>query len=135
MDEISPYWTLDFSDRDGVQQVILRAKTPDAATLDPITFTTTFSFPTDDTDDRELRSQFERTLDFGGRVDLPAGFVTKIEVDASPEARRLLPDRDPANSDFTFFTAGAHLERPVRCSYQVLDGDRAVLAQFPVYIR
>lgn len=135
VDEVCQYWTLDFSVRNGVQHAILRAKTPDAPILDPITITSTMSFRSDDAEGEELRSRFERTLDFGGRVDLPAGYVSKFQVEASPEARLLFPDRDPATSEFTFVTVRQRLDRPFRGTYQVLDGGGTVIAQFPVYFR
>lgn len=135
MEEVSPFWTLDFSVHNGIPGTTLRAKTADAHILDPITITPTLSFRTDHPEDEELRLHFEHTLDFGGRVELPAGYVSHVEIEASPEARLLLPDADPTTSEFAISTAREQLERPIRCSYQAISVDGEVLAQFPVYIR
>ena len=45
--------------------------------------------------------QFEHTLAFGGHVDLPAGYVTDIDIDASDEARSLFRAGDPGASRFS----------------------------------
>jgi hypothetical protein len=135
VDEISPFWTLDFSVRDGVQMTTLRAKVEDAPLLDPITITPTFTFHTDDAEDEALRKQFERTLAFGGSVDLPVGYVTDLDIEASDEARLLFRTGDPATSEFSVFTTREHLDRPIRCAYQVLDETDGVLEQFHVFFR
>jgi hypothetical protein len=135
VDEISPFWTLDFAVRDGVQMTTLRAKVDDAPVLDPITITPTFTFRTDDADEEALRQQFERTLAFGGSIDLPAGYVTELEIDASDEARLLFRTGDPATSEFSVLTTREQLDPPIRCTYQVLDDADGVLEQFHVFFR
>lgn len=135
VDEISPFWTLDFSIRDGVQTTILRAKVPDAHLLDPIKFTPTLTFRRDHPGDEELRQRFEHTLAFGGTVDLPAGYVTDLEIEASDEARLLFSGGDPKDSGFSIISQREQLDRPIRCSYQVLGDDDSVLAEFHVYLR
>lgn len=135
VDEVSMYWTLDFFVRDGLQGTALRAKDPDAPTLDPITITPTVTFRPDRPEDRALQERFERTLAFGGRVELPAGYVTKLDVDASAEARLLIYNQDPETSEFAFTTNREPLDRSLRCAFQVVSSDDRVHAQFPVYIR
>lgn len=89
----------------------------------PITITPTFSFRANHPEDEELRQRLEQTLAFGGRVELPVGCITNIEIQASEEARLLFSNGDPKTSEFTIFSTREQLERPVRCSYQVLSGD------------
>lgn len=146
VDEVSPYWTLDFAVRDGVHYQTLRAKRDDAPVADPIVITPTFTFRTDDADDEELRAKFEHTLAFGGHVDLPAGYMTDIDIEASPEARKLFDPGEPATSEFSLATPREVLDRRIRCSYQVLgtqttsggmssgDENEHVLAQFSVFL-
>lgn len=135
VDEISMYWTLDVAVRNGVTQTMLRAKDPEAHILDPITITPTFTFRPNHADGDRLRQQFERTLAFGGTVDLPAGYVTDLKIDASDEARLLFSSADPTNSGFTLTSERVQVERPIRCAYQVLDAEEQVISQFPVYLR
>lgn len=135
VDDVSMFWTLDFASRNGVTTSTLRAKIPDAHLLDPITITPTFSFKVGDPEAEELREQFERTLAFGGTVDLPAGYVTSLDIDASDEARLLFSRDDPSASEYTLTTAREQLDRNIRCSYQVLDADDRVLGHFPVFLR
>lgn len=134
-DEISMFWTLDVAVRGGITQTSLRAKVPNAHTLDPIRLTPTFQFRTDDPDDERLRQRFEQALAFGGSVDLPAGYVTDLEIEASAEAQLLFSTGDPKNSEFTLRSERAPVERPIRCAYQVLDADKRVVSEFPVYLR
>ncbi len=135
VNEISPFWTLDFSLRDGVQETWLRAKVPDAHIVDPIRIVPTVTFRSGDPDDEALLLRFEQTLAFGGSVELPAGYVTSFDVEASEEARRLFPTGDPRDSEFTIVSPRVPLERPLRCSYQVRDDQDRNLAQFHVYLR
>ncbi len=135
VDEVSMYWTLDFFVRDGVPSTALRAKDPDAHILDPITITPTVTFRTNRPDDQMLRERFERTLAFGGSVELPAGYVTNLHIEASDEARLLFHDSDPKTSEFAWSTDREELDGTLRCSFQVVSSDERVLAQFPVYIR
>ena len=51
---------------------------------------------------------------FGGKVVLPAGFVTDLQIEASPEARLLLSDRPPIDSEFTFVTSRRSIDPPRR---------------------
>lgn len=139
VDEISPYWTLDFAVRDGVQWRTLRAKTEDAARLDPITITPTFTFRRGNPDDELLSAQLEQALAFGGEVGLPAGYLADITVDASDEAKKLFDTRDPAQTEVSFISTRSVLEPRIRCSYEVRAVDPAghddgVLAQFRVYL-
>jgi hypothetical protein len=134
-DEISMFWTLDVAVRGGVTQTSLRAKVPDAHIIDPIKITPTFRFCTDDPDDERLRQRFEQTLAFGGSVDLPAGYVTDLEIEASDEARLLFSTGDPKDSGFTLMSERVPVERPIRCAYQVLDADERVISEFHVYLR
>ena len=98
--------------------------------------TPTFSFRQDDPEDDALRSRFESTLEFGGRISLPAGYVSHVEIEASPEARLLLPNpENAATSEFTLATSRDQIERPIRCAYQVIDGQGVLLGEFPVYLR
>lgn len=135
VDEISPFWTLDFAVRDGVFSTMLRAKVEDAHLLDPIRITPTFKFRVADPVDDALRQQFERTMAFGGAVHLPAGYVTNFEIDASDEARLLFHTEDPAKSEFSVLTSRQQFDRPLRSAYQVLDADGHVLEHFHVYFR
>lgn len=139
VNEVSPYWKLDFAMRDGVQWRTLRAKTEDAHLRDPITITPTFTFRRGDLDDEKLRAEFEQTVAFGGHVHLPAGYVTDIDVEASEEARKLFQQGDPTTSEFTISTRREVLDRRIRCSYQVLasagDGEvERIVSQFSVYL-
>lgn len=135
VDEISMFWTLDVSVRGGVTHTSLRAKVPDAHILDPIRLTPTFQFRVGDPNDEWLRQRFEQTLAFGGSVDLPAGYVTDFEIEASDEARLLFGTGDPKNSGFTLKSERVTVERPIRCAYQVLDAAERVISEFPVYLR
>lgn len=135
VDEVSPFWTLDFSVDGSGTTTTLRAKVPDAHILDPITITPTFRFRRNDPDDEELQRRFESTLSFGGSVVLPAGYVSHVQVDASPEARLLVPDGDPLASEFTIKSIRETLPRPLRCSFQVQDSHGQVRAGFPVFFR
>jgi hypothetical protein len=137
VDEVSPFWTLDFAVRDGVRMQTLRAKRSDAPVVDPITMSPTFTFKAGDAEDERLRAQFEQTMAFGGRVDLPAGYVTDLNIDASEEARKLFAAGDPSTSEFSFISTRESLERRIRCRYQVLDGgdeDARVLSEFSVFL-
>lgn len=136
IDEVSPHWTVDFAVRDGVRWQTLRAKTKDAHIVDPIIITPTFAFLAGDPEDEKLRAQFEHTLAFGGHVNLPAGYVTDIDIVASDEARSLFRAGDPGASRFSIISRREVLDRRIRCSYQVLasDGEDRVLAQFPVFL-
>lgn len=137
VDEVSPYWTVDFAVLDGIRMQTLRAKTPNAPVIDPITITPTFAFKAGDAEDQRLRAQFEQTLAFGGRVDLPAGYVTNLDIDASEEARKLFLAGDPSTSEFSFISTREALEHRIRCRYQVLDGgdkDASVLSEFSVFL-
>lgn len=135
VDDISMFWTLDFASSGGVTTSTLRAKVDDAHILDPITITPRFRFEDGDPQAEELREKFLRTMAFGGTVNLPAGYVTDLNIDASDEARLLFPDREPAGSAFTFTTARQRLDRHIRCSYQVLNAAGDVIAEFPVFLR
>lgn len=135
VNEISMFWTLDVAVRDGVTRTTLRAKDPEAHILDPITITPTVSFGVDDPDDQRLMRTFEHTLAFGGTVDLPAGYVTDLQIDASDEAKLLFPSADPKDSRFTITSERIRLERPIRCAYQIRDAEERVTSQFPVYLR
>ncbi|MGN6575038.1 MAG: hypothetical protein ACTHKG_05070 [Nocardioides sp.] len=136
VDELSMFWTLDFEVRGGVTHSTLRAKQADAHILDPITITPTFSFNEDDPDDAALRAKVERTLGFGGTIDLPAGYITKLDIDASDETRKLFDTgRNPGDSEFTFHSPRVKLDRHLRCAYQMLDAEDRVVAGFPVFLR
>lgn len=78
-----------------------------------------------------MRQRFERTLAFGGSVDVPAGYVTDIEIEASDEARLLFSTADPKDSAFTLTSVRVQVERPIRCAFQVLDADQQVISEFP----
>jgi hypothetical protein len=135
VDEISMFWTLDVAVRNGGTQTTLRAKDPEAHILDPITITPTITFRTDAPEDDRLRQRFEHTLAFGGSVDVPAGYVTDLEIDASDEAKLLFSAADPEDSEFTLVSQRVQVERPIRCAYQVLDADGRIISQFPVFLR
>jgi hypothetical protein len=136
VDEVSPYWTLDWSVRDGIHTSVLRAKDPEAPTLDPITLTPTFSFDPSDLAAHAVQKQLVETLDFGGSIELPAGYVTEFRVDASPEARKLIADGDPRSSEFHIYTSRETLSPPVRSALMIVDATtEAVVASMEVYFR
>ena len=135
VDEVSTYWTLDFEHRGDTSTSILRPKHPDAMVMDPITIKPTIDFKTDEPTGAALKAQFERTMAFGGRVSLPPGSVTSLDITASAETMKLLNTSDPVDSAFTFSSARTALKRPVRCTYEVLDEHDQVLTAFPVFLR
>ncbi|SDS69082.1 hypothetical protein SAMN04488570_2455 [Nocardioides scoriae] len=134
IDEVSPFWTLDFSVVSGSITSTLRGKTPDAHEVDPITIRSTFAFDREDATERVLRDKLVDVLDFGGDIELPAGVVTGFDVDASPEARRLFPADDPRESEFAVASTREALDQPIRCVFQVID-ESGVVSDFSVYLR
>lgn len=135
VDEVSPFWTLDFHVDGEVTETTLRPKVRDAHLLDPIRIKPTFSFDSTNPEDVKLRAQVERTLGFGGTVDLPTGRVVRLDIEASTQARKLLEGGDPTKSQFTISSERAALPKHVRCAYQVIDEQDNVIEQFPVFVR
>ena len=55
--ELSPYWRVDVATQDDETLLQYSARVPEAATLDPVTFVPTFTFPLDDPKGGEVMRQ------------------------------------------------------------------------------
>ncbi|MFT4082526.1 MAG: hypothetical protein QM638_08060 [Nocardioides sp.] len=132
IDEVSPHWTVDWRVEGDLTVNTLRAKTPDAAELDPVNLLTTFHF--DAVGEPALRTRYEEVTRFGGAVTVPSGAV-EIRLDASPEVRRLLSGIE-GPGEVQIRSAVITLPRPIRGQVQILGevGDQ-VIASVDVYLR
>jgi hypothetical protein len=90
--DISPFWRWDSTLTGDGLLMTLRAKTPDAATVDPIVLRPTFAFPADDSDAISLQVSLDQALRFGGDVEVPAEYVVDFDVDTVSDATRRLVD-------------------------------------------
>ncbi|UVS79420.1 hypothetical protein Actkin_03168 [Actinokineospora sp. UTMC 2448] len=93
--DISPYWRLRFDETEhGLMRTIVPRR-PDSHIADPIQITPTFQFPPDDPNAQQLADQLRGTIEFGGDIEVPGRFVTRLQVTAASDAtRRLLGDED-----------------------------------------
>lgn len=121
VDEQSPYWTLDASTSASGLSFSLRAKHPDAATLDPITVRPRFDFSAGDEETQRAFEQFEATVSYGGITEIEPAHFKGLEIEASEEVLRMLGDTNqPAR--LRLGSEPRRLERPFRATLEARDG-------------
>lgn len=125
-DEISIHWRSNWAVEKDIQVYSLEEKYPGAAEDDPIVLRPTFSFDLQNRAAVDLHTQLERTLAFGGTVDIPGEHVVSFDVDASPEARLLLHE-PTTTTRVSIRSIVTPLEPPLsaRLSYVVESGEEA----------
>lgn len=134
-DEISMYWRLSYLVTRDTQVFSLEEKYPGAAEDDPITLIPTFSFESADESATNVRSQLERTLNFGGRVEVPSQYLASFDVEASDEARLLLAMDRSATASLAIESVTVPLEPPVPGNLSYIEPDDTEVASLPIYFR
>lgn len=84
--DITPHWRWDANVTGDGLLMTLRAKTPDAATTDPIMLKPTFAFPPDDPVAAGYQDALDRALRFGGDVEIPHPYLVDFAIETSSDA-------------------------------------------------
>jgi hypothetical protein len=87
--ELSPNWRVDVTTHDGGTVLHYSARVPDAATLDPVVFKPTFTFPTGDPDAQVAMRQLEQSFHYGAGATVSGQYISRFEIDASEQTRQL----------------------------------------------
>ena len=135
-DEISMYWRLSYLVTRSSQISMLEEKYPGAANDDPVVLRPTFSFDLlHDENAAVVRAQLERTLAFGGRVEVPERYIESFEVDASEEARLLLAVDQTTTTSLSIESVRTPLDPPVAGFLSYSESDDDAGAGLDVYFR
>lgn len=87
--ELSPFWKVDISTEGIATTLRYSARVPDAATLDPVTFVPTFTFPADDPEADATMHQLTRAFDYGADATVDGRYIERVEIQASEQTRPL----------------------------------------------
>ncbi|SDO34536.1 hypothetical protein SAMN05660199_01763 [Klenkia soli] len=119
---ISPFWRWDVQDSPIGPANVLTAQTPDAATADPVSINTQFTFPAGDPDADAARAVLQRWLRSGGDVEIDGRFIDDVQVLASSEAtQRLIGDPSRPVSSVRLITVPDTTDLPLHCTLALED--------------